>query len=188
MNFREFEAEIRKNEVEGAKPLYDLGNFFIRYYLSKTRFWIAVVVVDRGIVKGCIVVSIFTSKNIRTTINTAPIKSFSEIMGKHMAPGLNQGIAMHISDSSAEALAKMGARDLFKELKIIELPKITRKGKERGDRLALPNPELTERVAKQRAKILCPNCEKVYLHFKGKVEGKVIIGCKHCEISYYKKL
>ena len=91
MYYREFDAEIRKNGVEGTKTLYDRGNFFINYYLSRTQFWIAVVIVDRGYVKGCVVVSNSDRKRLINTINTTPIKSFSDIIRKHTEAVLNKG-------------------------------------------------------------------------------------------------
>ncbi len=189
MNFREFDAEIRKNEIIGAKPLYSFGNFFANYYFSKTGLWVAVVVVNKGIVKGCIVVSNSYRKRTISTINTTPIKPFSEIIRKHTETVLNKNLAIHVPEPAAEAFAKIGAGELLKEMGIIELPKIARlKHRREKNRFALPSKELVEKVAVHRGKVLCPNCEEDYLYFKGKVEGKAIIGCKYCEICYYKKL
>ena len=188
MYYREFDAEIRKNGVEGTKTLYDRGNFFINYYLSRTQFWIAVVIVDRGYVKGCVVVSNSDRKRLINAINTTPIKSFSDIIRKHTEAVLNKGLAIPIPSFAIENYAKAGLKELFKKLKIIEMPKITSRLKRvtPAEQFALPDSKLVEQVAVKRGKVPCPNCEEEYLHFKGKVEGKTIITCKHCGICYYK--
>ena len=189
MNFKEFEAEILKRGIEEIKSLHDYGNFCVRYYYDKEHRWIAVVVAQNKLVKACTILSNIGKIDLAKTTETGPIKSFHSIIEKHYADYPFDKYPFTIQPRAVEIYAGRASQELLDKLKIIEVQnvvKIARRKVGLKKQFALPDPTLVEKVARLRAHVPCPNCERAYLHFRGKNEKMIVISCKHCGISYYK--